>query len=111
KDKRWFFREFMEGRSRNRYNRVMRIVDHPWTVFAGDVKQLGIGKLIAIKYSNPMNRNDEIRLGVLSDTGQAFQKNLYQLDLFGGVYDSKQQFKKQLRTLPNTSYAYFLVKK
>ncbi|MFC1854673.1 hypothetical protein ACFLY6_02300 [Candidatus Dependentiae bacterium] len=107
---RWFFREIL-NRKNSRREKLLRIIDHPWAVFAGDLNQLGLGKLIALKYKNPAKRRDEIRLGVLADTGEAFQNNLYQLDLYAGIFNSRDTFRKELRQLPNTSQAYFLVKK
>ncbi|MCK4650619.1 hypothetical protein KAT08_00430 [Candidatus Babeliales bacterium] len=98
----WYFRRlkysnFKKGRS--------------GVIFAGDLYNIGLGKIILIRYKNPITRRKEIRLGVLADCGGAFTNNLYQLDLFAGVFKSKWRFKLWLSQLPNTSEAYILVKK
>lgn len=52
----------------------------PGVVVAGDVTNLGLGKLLLIEGS------DGPRLVVLADTGGAFVGNLSQLDFLGGVF-------------------------
>ena len=68
----------------------------PMAAVAGDVYNLGLGKLIALQ------SDDELRLVVLSDTGGAFQPNLFQLDLFVGSYPSREAFSAGTRHLPST---------
>lgn len=77
-------------------------------VFAGNVFALGVGKLIGVSYKNRVTKKDELRLGILADTGGAFTKNLYHLDLYAGVYSQRGLFRKALWQTPNTVDAYLL---
>ena len=86
------------------------LLNHSGAVFAGDIYNIGLGKIIAIKYKNPLSKCDEVRLGVLADSGGALTNNLYQLDLFMGVFDNKDKFKSRIRNMPNSVEAYILVK-
>lgn len=106
----WLFREVfdVDGTCGGPH---LRIMNHGGALFAGDLRSLGLGKLIALRYKNPMTRKHEIRLGVLADSGEAFKNNLYQLDIYAGVFDSRDGFKKHLKNLANTAYAYVLVSK
>ena len=52
----------------------------------------------------------EIRLGILADTGSAFVNNLYQLDLYCGIFRNRREFDNWRKTLPNVVDAYILVK-
>lgn len=101
----WYFRE-VKGMK----NLKGSILDQGGSVFAGDVFNIGIGKIIAIKYLNPSTRKKEIRLGVLNDVGGAFANNLYQLDLFAGVFKNKDDFRKWIRGVPDAVDAYIMVK-
>ncbi|MFC1894525.1 hypothetical protein ACFLYH_01085 [Candidatus Dependentiae bacterium] len=103
----WYFKEISKKQffEKNGFH-----LKHKEVIFAGDVHNIGLGKLIAIKYQNPVSKKNEMRIGILADTGGAFKNNLYQLDFFGGV-DSKYKFKKRLQSIPNTVEAYILVKK
>lgn len=51
---------------------------------AGDVANLGLGRLVALRVPTPGGA--QLRLAVLADTGGAFDGNLGQLDWFGGVF-------------------------
>lgn len=75
----------------------------PMAAVAGDVYNLGLGKLIALQ------SDGELRLVVLSDTGGAFQPNLFQLDIFVGSYPSREAFSAGTRHLPSTVAAGVLV--
>jgi hypothetical protein len=52
----------------------------PLAAVAGDVHQLGLGRLLVL------DLGVEQRLVVLADTGGAFQPNLHQLDLLAGIF-------------------------
>ncbi|MBD3231816.1 hypothetical protein GF322_04105 [Candidatus Dependentiae bacterium] len=101
----WYFKEIKNLKDSGSY------LNFGGVLFAGDIFNLGLGKIIAIKYKNRKNQKDEIRLGVLLDSGSALTNNLYQLDLFAGVFDNKKKFKDWLWGIPNTVEAYILVKK
>ena len=106
----WLFREVFDVNGTNG-GPHLRIMNHGGALFAGDLQNLGLGKIIALQYKNPMTRKHEIRLGVLADSGEAFKDNLYQLDIYAGIFDSRNEFKKQLKNLANTAHAYFLIAK
>lgn len=105
----WYFKEIsnMHGSETEVH---LRALAQDGALVAGNVAQLGKGKLIALQYQNPVTRKNEIRLVVLNDMGSAFD-HLYGLDLFMGVFDGKVAFKKKSAELPNTVKAYILIKK
>jgi hypothetical protein len=101
----WYFKEIKSG------NLKGTILEHGGAVFAGDLINIGLGKIIAIKYKNLVNGRNEIRLGVLGDLGGAFANNLYQLDLFAGVFRTKDAFKSWIKGIPDAVQAYVMVKR
>lgn len=89
--------------------------DHKITVntevtFAGDITQWGLGKLLMVQYPEK-NGGLTTRVGVLADTGGAFEGNGYQVDFLAGTYRGKGAFIQASRDLPNDVYAYFMVLK
>lgn len=80
-------------------------------IFAGDINNIGIGKIIAIRHTNPMTKKQELHLGVLADTGGAFVNNLYQLDLFLGMFGDKRVLRQQQMQFPSSTQAYLIYKK
>jgi hypothetical protein len=82
-----------------------KISIEPGVTFAGDVMNIGLGKLVVI--SSP----DGMRMGTIADTGGAFLPNLHQLDFLAGTFDGKPAFDKVARSLPEYVTAYFLIKK
>ncbi|MCF7900064.1 MltA domain-containing protein [Candidatus Babeliales bacterium] len=79
--------------------------------FAGNIKDLGFGKLIALEGKTSQGRVPEMRLGVLVDTGNAFKKNLFQLDLFSGYFETDKEFTEYNGKFPEAAHAYVLIKK
>jgi hypothetical protein len=82
-----------------------KISIEPGVTFAGDVLNIGLGKLVVISSA------DGMRMGTIADTGGAFLPNLHQLDFLAGTFDGKPAFDKAVRSLPEYATAYFLVKK
>jgi hypothetical protein len=82
-----------------------KISIEPGVTFAGDVLNIGLGKLVVISSAEGM------RMGSIADTGGAFLPNLHQLDFLAGTFDGKPAFDKVVRSLPEYATAYFLVKK
>jgi hypothetical protein len=80
-------------------------------IFAGDINNIGIGKLIALRHLNPITQKQELHLGVLADTGGAFINNLYQLDLFLGMFNDKKTLQSQQMHFPNSTQAFLLYKR
>lgn len=97
----WYFKESDDK----------KIAMEKGAVFAGDVTNLGLGKLIAVQYINRTTKKPEIQLGVLVDKGGAFVDNLYQLDLFEGKFAHLDQFRKAIKGVPQYVQAYILVRK
>ncbi len=106
----WFFRE-LKNQHPSRQSLVDRFVHRRSVIFAGDVYNIGFGKVIALSYQHPVTGAPELRLGILADTGGAFINNLYQLDVFGGVFASKQEFKEYLADMPLFAHAMILYKR
>lgn len=105
----WFFLE------RKNEKAIKQLLDRSsyrsGVVFAGDLYSLGFGKIVALQYYNKKEGLHELRLGVLADTGSAFERNLYHLDLFGGVMPNKQVLKKYLSNFPPTVKAFIVYRK
>ena len=81
----WYFKEDKSSKwSVEQFKK--RLSNRQNVVFAGDIFNIGLGKIIALKHINPFTQKHEIRLGVVADTGGAFVKNLYQLDFFAGFF-------------------------
>ena len=111
KDKRnqklyWFFREI-----KNVKTLLKRCRQRKGVVFAGDIYNIGLGKLVALSYKNNTTGKTEMQLGIIADTGGAFVRNLYQLDMFSGIFNSKNALKQYLSKVPTKTNAYILCKK
>ncbi len=81
----------------------------PGVTFAGDVLNIGLGKIIAIEHSR--GGKPQLQMGIIADTGGAFLPNLHQLDFLAGVFNSKDEFTAYTRKLPEYTKAYILVKR
>lgn len=106
----WFFNE-INKKTRIEERRILSFLNFGGVVFAGDYRNIGYGKIIALQYRNLRTRKKEFRLGVLADRGSAFSNNLYQLDLFSGVFNSYRSFKKFIDQFPPSLTAYILKKR
>lgn len=89
--------------------------DHKITVntgvtFAADLKQLGLGKLLLVQYHTGKGRLLS-KVGILADTGGAFENNLYQVDFLTGSYAGKDAFYAANKAIPDYVTAYFMVLK
>ena len=82
-----------------------KIALHPGVSMAGDVDNLGLGKVFWIQSS------DLTTIGILSDTGGAFQGNLQQLDWFMGVYPDRQSLDQNTKNLPRYANIGILIRK
>jgi len=106
----WFFQEISARKGMDAEFRL-RTLTQKGALVAGDVELLGAGKVIALKYQNPQTEKDDIRLVVLNDRGGAFEGNMYQLDLYLGIFDTRQAFKEEMIWMPDRVKAYILIKK
>lgn len=87
------------------YTMSEKIEVEPGVTFAGDVHNIGLGKLVAV------GNGSSLRLGVVADTGGAFLPNLYQLDFLAGIFSGKNEFQQAARAVPEYANAYFLIRK
>ncbi|MEO0807811.1 MAG: hypothetical protein AAFY33_16055, partial [Cyanobacteria bacterium J06643_4] len=101
----WYFKEVTKL---NGYglNSDVKIPIEPGVTFAGDVLNIGLGKIVAIE-----DRNQNIRLGIIADTGGAFLPNLHQLDFFAGVFPDRTTYQQAVSDLPEYTKTYFLLRK
>ncbi|MDZ8227945.1 hypothetical protein [Nostoc sp. ChiVER01] len=104
----WYFRE-VDAIKGYGYKIDAKISIKPGVTFAGDVLNIGLGKVIVIEHSKGGRKH--LQMGVLADTGGAFLPNLYQLDFLAGIFKNKKEFGQNISQLPDYATAYFLVKK
>lgn len=77
--------------------------------FAGNVRQLGLGKLFMVSYKVDNKRIS--RLGVLADQGGAFDDNLFQLDLLVDSYRGWEDYHQANNHLPDYAQAWMVLLK
>lgn len=104
----WYFRK-VDAIKGYGYKIDAKISIKPGVTFAGDVLNIGLGRMIVLDSGKGNNRR--LRMAVIGDTGGAFLPSLYQLDYLSGVFKSKNDFQDYIRTLPEFANAYILVKK
>ncbi|MCW5315765.1 hypothetical protein GTQ43_18685 [Nostoc sp. KVJ3] len=104
----WYFRE-VDAIKGYGYKIDAKISIKPGVTFAGDVLNIGLGKVVVIEHTKGGRKY--LRLGVIADTGGAFLPNLYQLDFLAGIFKNKQEFGQHITQLPEYATAYFLIKK
>lgn len=80
------------------------------TTFAGDLSQFGLGNVLLIQYQEP-NGKRVTQMGIMADTGGAFDNNLYQVDYLAGSYAGTAAFSAATKNLPDYVDAYFMVLK
>lgn len=86
-----------------------KIAIKPQVTFAGNVAELGLGKLIMINYQK--NKQQVSRMGILADTGGAFDNNLFQLDLLVDSYYGWQDYHQANKHLPDYASAWLMLLK
>ena len=91
----WYFKEIGQTRSQGNIQHLS-LVSLKSTACAGDVKNMGLGKVILLRYTNEKTKKKEFLIVVLADKGGAFENNLYQLDLFEGIFATKDTFFSQV---------------
>jgi len=97
-DRYWYFRE-VDGALGWGPEPEHKVRLAPAAAVAGDVYNLGLGKLIGLEGEGAL------RLVVLADTGGAFQPNLVQLDLYAGAFPSREAFAAGTAELPPSARA------
>ncbi|MCG6136878.1 MAG: hypothetical protein MET45_19950 [Nostoc sp. LLA-1] len=104
----WYFRQ-VDAIKGYGHNIESKISVKPGVTFAGDILNIGLGRVVVIEHNTGGRKN--LQMGVIADTGGAFLPNLYQLDFLAGTFRNRQEFNRHIRQLPEYANAYFLVKK
>ncbi|WP_017316871.1 hypothetical protein [Mastigocladopsis repens] len=104
----WYFRQ-VDAIKGYGYKIDAKISIKPGVTFAGDVLNIGLGRVIVLEHTKGGRK--QLQLGVLADTGGAFLPNLHQLDFLAGVFQNRKDFDQHIRQLPEYATAYILVKK
>lgn len=86
-----------------------KIAIQPQVSFAGNVAELGLGKLFMVSYEIAGEQTS--RLGVLADQGGAFDNNLFQLDLLVDSYYGWQDYHQANKQLPDYASAWLMLLK
>lgn len=81
----------------------------PKVTVAGDITQLGLGKLVLLRTNE--TGKPHYQLTILADTGGAFADNLYQLDWLSGYYRGWSDYYQANKHRSDYSDAWLLVKK
>lgn len=86
-----------------------KIAVKPHVTFAGNINDLGLGKLFLVSF---MQEGEQVsRIGVLADQGGAFDNNLFQLDLLVDSYKGWEDYHQANKTMPDYARAWLLIKK
>lgn len=104
----WYFKEVKDIKGYG-YKIDEKISIKSGVTFAGDVLNVGLGRMIVIEYMK--NGRRHLRMGVVADTGGAFLPNFHQLDFLAGIFKSKASFNRYIKQLPTYAKAYILIKK
>jgi hypothetical protein len=86
-----------------------KVAIKPQVTFAGNVRQLGLGKLFLVSYSS--DNKEMSRMGVLADQGGAFDNNLFQLDMLVDSYYGWEDYYQANKNLPDYAKAWLLLLK
>ncbi|MFM7363085.1 MAG: hypothetical protein ACKO11_01015 [Cuspidothrix sp.] len=101
----WYFKK-VDAIKGYGYKIDAKISIKPGVTFAGDVLNIGLGRIIVIE-----DNQKRLKMGVIADTGGAFLPNLYQLDFLAGTFANETEFQNYIHKLPEYTNAYILVKK
>ena len=104
----WYFKE-VEAIQGYGGDQVEKIPVKPGVTFAGDVLNIGLGKIIVLEEGQGDKK--QLRLGAIADTGGAFLPNLHQLDFLAGIFQTKADFNGYLSQQQDYAGAYILVKR
>ena len=104
----WYFKEVKDIKGYG-YKIDEKISIKSGVTFAGDVLNVGLGRMVVIEYMK--NGRRHLRMGVVADTGGAFLPNFYQLDYLAGIFKSQASFNRYIKKLPTYAKAYILIKK
>lgn len=104
----WYFKE-VPGVLGYGKDADYKIPIKPQVTVAGDLFQLGLGRLILLRTEEA--GQPTYRLNILADTGGAFHDNLYQLDWLSGYYHGWEDYHAANRHISDYADAWFLLKR
>ncbi|MFM2061511.1 MAG: hypothetical protein RLZZ507_1181 [Cyanobacteriota bacterium] len=104
----WYFRQVDQIKGYG-HKIDAKISIKPGVTFAGDVLNIGLGRVILMEYNQGGSKR--LQMGVMADTGGAFLPNLHQLDYLAGIFQNQKEFRQYIQKLPEYANAYILVKK
>ncbi|NET74120.1 MAG: hypothetical protein F6K62_25285 [Sphaerospermopsis sp. SIO1G2] len=104
----WYFRKVDDIKGYG-HKIDSKIAIKPGVTFAGDVLNIGLGRIIVMEYNRGGKKH--LKMGVIADTGGAFLPNLHQLDYLAGIFKDYKEFQQYIRQLPQYATPYILVKK
>ncbi|QOL26567.1 MltA domain-containing protein [Thalassotalea sp. LPB0316] len=104
----WYFKE-VNGIKGYGHSIESKIDLQPRVSFAGNIKQIGLGKLFLISFEQVSFRQSH--LGILADEGGAFDDNLFQLDWLVESYFGWQDYYQANKQYPDYASAWLLLKK
>jgi len=78
---------------------------------AGNVAELGLGKLFLVNQANARTGSFQAQLAILADEGGAFDNNLFQLDLLVGNYWGWQDYYEAHKHLGDYASVWLMLKK
>ncbi len=104
----WYFKEVKSVLGYGK-DADYKIPIQPEVTVAGDIVQLGLGKLILL--GTKEHGTITYRLTILADTGGAFANNLYQLDWLSGYYRDWDDYYAANKHRADYSSSWILVKK
>lgn len=104
----WYFKEVdgVLGYGKDAHH---KIPVRPGVTVAGDVFQLGLGRLILLRTEE--HGQPTFRLTILADTGGAFHDNLYQLDWLSGYYRDWNDYHAHNRHISDYAQGWLLLKR
>jgi hypothetical protein len=104
----WYFKEVVSAKG---YGQTIetKISIEPGVTFAGDVLNIGLGKMIVTEQL--IDGKQHLQMGVIADTGGAFLPNLHQLDFFAGIFNNNTDYVASVKRLPDYAKAYILIKR
>ena len=104
----WYFKE-VPGVLGYGKDADYKIPIKPKVTVAGDIFQLGLGRLILLRTEE--HGQPTFRLTILADTGGAFHDNLYQLDWLSGYYRDWDDYHRNNRHISDYADAWLLLKR
>lgn len=106
----WYFKEVNRPKGYG-MNSNSQVAIFPNAAIAGDIYNLGLGKIMGISCEGNQGETPMLRLGILADTGGAFTPNLHQIDLYTGIFNNEAEFKNRIKSIPHYAAVYFFILK